>query len=286
MDVARGGEVRAWRSAVPDRGSRLVGAGFWLLFAGGLVLIFLPLVLTVYLSFFDEKLIIFPPHAYTLHWYREVIPHFASPLLTTFEVAAIGVPGSLLLGVPAGLALVRSNFRAKGAIATLLLAPLTVPLIAAGLAIYLFAVAIEELTGAPLAGSFSVLVAGHLLITTPWVVRLVVASLVGYDRSAEEAAASLGARPATVFRRVTLPAMRQGLIAALLFSFIATFGELEMTLFLISPGMTTLPIALLGYLKYHIDPLIAATTTLQMVLIGSILAFIDRFVIRLGQLVR
>ncbi len=278
--------IGARGAGVPDRGSRLASVAFWLLFAGGLVLIFLPLVLTVYLSLFDEHLIIFPPHAYTLHWYSLVVPHFAAPLLTTLEVAAIAVPASLLLGVPAGLALVRTEFPGKTAIATVLLAPLTVPLIAVGLAVYLFAVSVEELTGAPLAGSFSVLVAGHLLITTPWVVRLVVASLVGYDRAAEEAAASLGARPFMVFLRVTLPAMRQGLIAALLFSFIATFGELEMTLFLISPGMTTLPIALLGYLKYHIDPLIAATTTLQMVLIGAILAFIDRFVIRLGQLVR
>lgn len=256
------------------------------LIAGGLVLIFLPLILTVYLSFFNEKLIIFPPRGYTLGWYEAVIPHFAGPLLTSLEVAAIAVPASLLLGVPAGLALVRRDFRAKPAIGTLLLAPLTVPLIAVGLAIYLFAVSIEEVTGAALAGSFYVLLAGHMMFTTPWVVRLVVASLVNEDRAAEEAAASLGAPPWTVFRRVTLPAMRQGLIAATLFSFIATFGELEMTLFLVSPGMTTLPIAILGYLRYHIDPLISATTVMQMGLIGAGLLVIDRFVIRLGRIVR
>lgn len=256
------------------------------LIAGGLVLIFLPLILTVYLSFFNEQLIIFPPRGYTLGWYEAVIPHFAGPLLTTLEVAAIAVPASLLLGVPAGLALVRRDFRAKPAIGTLLLAPLTVPLIAVGLAIYLLAVSVEEVTGAALAGSFYVLLAGHMMITTPWVVRLVVASLVNEDRAAEEAAASLGAPPWAVFRRVTLPAMRQGLIAATLFSFIATFGELEMTLFLVSPGMTTLPIAILGYLKYHIDPLISATTVMQMALIGAGLLMIDRFVIRLGRIVR
>ncbi len=285
MSAWSGGAFAAAR--VPSPVAALVGRGaVRVLFFGGLVLIFLPLVLTVYLSFFDERLIIFPPHAYTLRWYTEVVPHFAGPLLTTLEVAAVAVPGSLLLGVPAGLALVRRDFRGKGAVGTLLLAPLTVPLIAVGLAIYLFSVTIEELTNAPLAGSFLVLLAGHLMVTTPWVVRLVVASLVNQDRAAEEAAASLGASPLTVFRRVTLPAMRQGLIAATLFSFIATFGELEMTLFLVSPGMTTLPIAILGYLKYHIDPLIAAATVMQMALIGAALALLDRFVIRLGQIVR
>jgi putative spermidine/putrescine transport system permease protein len=187
--------------------------------------------------------------------------------------------------VPAGIALSRHRSAATSAISALLLAPLTVPGIALGLAIYLFLVLIEIQTGWPLTGSLPGLVLAHLLITTPWVVRLALASLTNYDRSAEEAAISLGARPLTVIWRVTLPAMRQGIIAAALFAFIFSFSNLEMALFLVAPGMTTLPVAVLEYLEYHIDPLVAAVAVAQMVLVGAVLVVLDRFV-RLGQVVR
>jgi len=160
-----------------------------------------------------------------------------------------------------------------------------VPGVAIGLAIFCFAVLIEENTGLPLSASIWVLIAGHLLITVPWVVRLCLASLANHDRAAEEAAATLGARPLTVIWRVTLPAMRQGIIAAALFAFIISFENLEMTLFLISPGLTTLPISVLQYLQYHIDPMVAAVAVAQMVVIGGALLLLDRFV-QLGRVVQ
>ncbi len=89
----------------------------------------------------------------------------------------------------------------------------------------------------------------------------------------------------TVIWRVTLPAMRQGIIAAGLFAFIFSFGNLEMALFLVAPGVTTLPVAILEYLEYHIDPLVAAVAVAQMAMVGALLLVLDRFV-RLGQVVR
>jgi putative spermidine/putrescine transport system permease protein len=79
--------------------------------------------------------------------------------------------------------------------------------------------------------------------------------------------------------------MRQGIIAAGLFAFITSFGNLEMALFLVAPGVTTLPVAILQYLEYHIDPLIAAASVAQMALVAIMLLALDRFV-RLGQVVR
>lgn len=257
----------------------------WALIAAGLVIIFVPLLLTVYLSLFDEKLILFPPRGYTLSWYSAIIPNFGGAVVVSLELALGSVVGSLLIGVPAGIALSRYKIRGIGVISTLLLAPLTVPGIALGLAIYLFLVLIETTTSWALTGSLLGLILSHLVITMPWVVRLSVASLVNHDRAAEEAAASLGASPAMVIWRVTLPAMRQGIIAAGLFAFITSFGNLEMALFLVSPGVTTLPVAILEYLEYHIDPLVAAAAVAQIVLIGGLLLVLDRFV-RLGQVVR
>ena len=273
----RGSGIPAWqRAAAAQR------AGVWTLIAIGAVLIVVPLLLTIFLSFFDEKLIVFPPHAFTTTWYRAILPNFGAAIWISLELGAAAVAGSLLLGVPAGIALSRYRFRGKGAVATLLLAPLTVPGIALGLAVYVFLVAIDENAGSALTGSFSGLVLAHIMIATPWVVRLSLASLVNHDRAAEEAAASLGARPLMVLWRVTLPAMRTGIIAGALLAFIVSFENLELALFLTSPGVTTLPVAVLQYLEYHIDPLIAAVAVAQIVGVGVLLLLLDRFV-RLGR---
>ena len=268
-----------------DLSAALGNCCVWTLLFCGNVVIFVPLVLTLYLSVFNEKLILFPPRGYTLSWYAAILPNFGGAVAITVELAAASVVGSLLVGVPAGIALSRYRLRGIGVISALLLAPLTVPGIALGLAIYLFLVLIEIATSWPLTGSLFGLVLAHLLVTTPWVVRLSLASLTNHDRAVEEAAASLGAKPLTVIWRVTLPAMRQGIIAAGLFAFIVSFGNLEMALFLVAPGVMTLPVAVLQYLEYHIDPLVASVAVAQMVPVGIVLVILDRFV-RLGQVVR
>lgn len=247
-----------------------------LLVACACAIIFVPLLLTVYLSVFDEKLIVFPPHAYTLRWYARILPEFGGALRTSFLTALLAVAVSLVIGVPAGIGLSRYRFRGRDAVAMLLLAPLTVPGVAIGLGIYVLSVMIEERSDWALSGSLGVMVAAHVLITLPWVIRLCLASLANHDRAAEEAAASLGARPLTVIWRVTLPAMRSGIMAGALFAFIVSFENLEMTLFLTAPGMTTLPIAVLQYLQYHIDPLVAAIAVAQVVLVGAALVLLDR----------
>jgi putative spermidine/putrescine transport system permease protein len=251
----------------------------------GAILIVVPLLLTLYLSLFDEKLILFPPHSYTLDWYSAIVPNFGGTIVTSLKLGVLAVLGSLALGVPAGIGLARHRFRGRGVISTLLLAPLTVPGIALGLAIYVALVALDEQFSSALTGSMVGLVLAHIMITTPWVVRLCLASLTNHDRAAEEAAASLGAGPLTVIWRVTLPVMRAGIIAAALFAFVISFENLELALFLTGPGVTTLPVAVLQYLEYHIDPLVSAVAVAQIVVVAALLLVLDRFV-RLGQMVR
>ncbi len=261
-----------------DRGEWLGRAATGVLVALGVVAIFLPLVLTTYLSVFDETLISFPPRGYTLAWYGGIIPTFGGALRTSLVTALLATAVSVAVGVPAAIGLTRRRFRGRGAISTLLLAPLTIPGVAIGLGIFVLAVLIEERTELALGGSRGLLVAAHVLITLPWVVRLCLAALANNDRAAEEAAASLGAGPLRVIWRVTLPAMRGGIVAGALFAFIVSFENLEMTLFLTAPGMTTLPIAVLSYLQYHIDPLVAAVAVAQVVLVGGALMLMNRYV--------
>lgn len=260
-------------------------AGVSLLVWSGIALIGVPLLLTLYLSIFNEKLILFPPRGYTLSWYAAILPNFGDAVVTSLELGAAAVCGSLLLGIPAGIGLSRYRFRGRGAVSTLLLAPLTVPGIALGLAVYIMLVTIDEHLRTMITGSLLGLILAHVLITTPWVVRLCLAALTNHDRSAEEAAASLGAGPFAVIWRVTLPAMRPGIIAGALFAFVISFENLELALFLTSPGITTLPVAVLQYLEYHIDPLVSAVAVAQTVGIAALLLCLDRF-IRLGRAIR
>jgi putative spermidine/putrescine transport system permease protein len=272
--------------AAPDVSGRVGGLVVGGLIAVGAALIALPLAMAGYMSLFSDGVLAFPPSGYTLGWYARLgeFPQFASSLSLSLRIAAAATVCSLVLGVPASLALVRHRFPGRGLLNLLLLSPLTVPAIVLGLAIYVLVVQAEIATGTPLIGSDTVLVLAHVLITLPWVVRLCVANLVDLDRSAEEAAANLGARPATVLWRVTLPMMRQGIVAAALFAFIVSFENIELTLFLISPGSVTLPVAVLQYLEYRVDPLVAAVAVVQTVVIGALLLLLDRFV-RLSRIV-
>jgi putative spermidine/putrescine transport system permease protein len=153
-----------------------------------------------------------------------------------------------------------------------------VPGIVLGTSIYVFQIEAELATGLPLLGTTIGLIAAHALIVIPWAARLVGASLAGFDPAIEEAAKNLGAPPWTTFRRVTVPAIWPGIVAGALFGFVMSFGNLEMSLFLVGPGRTTLPIVILQYLEWKIDPTIAAVSVLQILLIGVAMLITDRYV--------
>ena len=271
------GRVRRPR---PGRLLLNAAAGFSLAF------ILLPLVLVTWLAFFRQEIPSFPPEGYSLRWFGAVFANrnFVGGFALSFQVATAAALIGLALAVPASLALARQRFSGQGAINTLLLLPLVVPGVVLGTAIYVAQIEAEVATGWPLLGSTAGLVAAHVLIVIPWVVRLVTASLAGFDRTVEEAAQNLGAGPWTTFRRVTLPAIRPGLVAAALFGFVTSFGNLEMTLFLVGPGKVTLPIAVLQYLEWKIDPTVAAVSVIQIALIGAAMLVTDRFV-KISQVV-
>jgi putative spermidine/putrescine transport system permease protein len=242
--------------------------------------ILLPLFFVTWLSFFRQEIPSFPPEGYSLRWFQAVPGNdrFVQGFILSLQVAVIATAIGLAIGIPAAMALVRQRFPGREAINSLLLLPIVVPGIVLGIALYVFHVEAEIATEWQIIGSLGGLVAGHVLIVIPWTVRLVTASLAGMDRSVEEAAMSLGADRLTTFRRITMPAILPGIVAAALFGFISSFGNLEMSLFLVGPGRTTLPIAILQYLEWKIDPTIAAVSVLQILFIGGAMLLTDRFV--------
>jgi len=209
---------------------------------------------------------------------------FADGFVTSLEVGLLAMAGGLVLGIPASLGLARLEFRGKELATTLLTAPLIVPGIVIGTALFLSFVELELLTELPLVGSVVGLALGHILITIPWTVRLITAGLAGFDRAIEEAAMNLGADRWTTLVKVTLPMIRPAIVAAALFSFVVSFENLEISLFLVAPGETTLPIAILQYVEWKIDPTIAAVSLVQIAIIAAGLLLSNRFV-RLSQVV-
>jgi putative spermidine/putrescine transport system permease protein len=242
--------------------------------------ILVPIVLVLWLSFFSNEILSLPPDGYSMRWYRSIAAQrqFIAGFELSALVALMAAAAGLLLTVPAAFALTRSELPGRETLLHLLMSPLIVPSIVVGAALYMGLVEFEVQTGLPVTGSAFGFAAGHVLLTIPWSLRLLTANLVGVDRAVEEAALSLGATPLAAALKVTLPLIWPGLVAAALFSFVVSFGNIEVSLFLVAPGSTTLPIAILQYLEWKIDPTVAAVSSLQIVLIAAALLATDRFV--------
>lgn len=244
--------------------------------------ILMPLISVTWLSFYAQEIPSFPPEGYSLKWYASIAGNarFVDGLLLSVQLGVAATAIGLAVGVPAALCLSRFRFRGREALNNMLLLPLMVPGVVLGTALYVFHVEAEIATEGrfQILGSTLGLLSGHVLVVIPWVVRLVLASLAGFDRTLEEAAQNLGANRWTTFRRITLPGILPGVVAGAMFGFVASFGNLEMSLFLVGPGRTTLPIAILQYLEWKIDPSIAAVSVMQIVLIGTAMLVTDRFV--------
>ena len=141
--------------------------------------------------------------------------------------------------MPAAYALRRWRFPGRDALLSLFTAPLLLPSIVLGLAILLV------FANAGLLGTYAGLVAAHLVVTTPYVMRIMTTAFATLPPSVEEAAAMLGAPPLTVFRRVTLPLLAPGFVASAALSFLISFDEVVISLFITGPRLKTLPVEIL-----------------------------------------
>ncbi len=142
-----------------------------------------------------------------------------------------------------------------------------------------FAVALVTVLGSMgLLRNFWGLVFAHVIITVPYVVRTVGATLAEIDVSYEEAAATLGANRSKTFLLVTLPMLRPGLIAGAVFSAIMSFDEFTVSLFLVGPGVMTLPLEIYYYTEFQMDPTVAAISTLLIGFTAVVVVLIERFI--------
>jgi putative spermidine/putrescine transport system permease protein len=264
--------------------TRLLGAAYvsfvWLI----ILFVLLPLATTIWVAFFSNKILSFPPEGYTATWFVQAwnLADFRNGFFLSFQVAVSASALALIVGVPAAFAIGRYRFPGRELINTILMSPLMIPAIVSGSAIYLFFIEIQIWSDFPLAATYYGLSLAHILIAIPWILRLLTASLAGLNPAMEEASLSLGASRLTTFFRITLPLIRPGITAGALFGFIASFGDLEKSLLLVGPGRITLPIAMINYLEYRTDPTIMAVATIQVLVVAAALIISDRYV-RLGR---
>lgn len=257
------------------RSGLLVGLGVL-----AFVFMILPVVLVVYVSFFRDSYISLPPSGYSLEWYSRMFEsrQLLQGLGYSLVIATCAAVGSVALSMPAAIALSRARFHSKAVIENLLILPVVIPSIVSGLAVYIFLFELSGLAGTRLVPSTWALVLAHILITLPWAFRLTYGGMLSIGTDVERASLDLGESRWGTARRITLPLLRASLTGAAILCFIFSFGNLEISLFLIESGRTTLPVAMTQYAQFKVDPTIAAVSTVQIVLVAGLLVVIDRFV--------
>ncbi len=247
---------------------------FHVLVVAMLVFLLAPVLLVIPMSFSADRVLAWPPSGFSFKWYVAMMEErgLAEAARNSLILAVIVTFATLAIALPAALALDRWQFAGRDAILAVLTAPLLLPTIVLALALLIIFV------GAGLLGTWPGLMLAHMLVTLPYGVRVLSTALSTLPPSVEEAAASLGAPPSAVFRRVTLPLMVPGLVATCAIVFLVSFDEVVISLFIVGPQLVTLPVALFRYVESRTDPMVAAVSTLLVVFSLAIVLVLDRAV--------
>jgi len=230
-----------------------------------------PIVVIVVLSFTSGATLAFPPPGFSLRWFRYLAgrDEFITAASISAQVAALASLGAVALGLPASIALIRGRFRARTWIEHALMSPAILPGIITGVAL------LQYFTLLGLVRSFPRLVIAHIVICLPYAIRSISACLRGIDPSLEEASRTLGASPLRTFRRVLLPLLRPGVAAALIFSFVTSFDNVVVSIYLIGGDTVTLPIRIFTYLEWQFDPSIAAISTIFVAVTIAVVVVVE-----------
>jgi putative spermidine/putrescine transport system permease protein len=238
-----------------------------------LAFVLLPAFVVTLAAFNGRAILSFPPESWSWRWFVKAIEYedfqggFRNGLIVTAWASSI----ALLAGAAFALALERYDFRGKRTLETVVLSPLMVPHFTVGLGFLILAAQLD------LARGYSVIVACHVVLILPFVLRSVYISLRNLDPRLELAAASLGAPPHRVLATVTLPLMLPGLVGGWLFAAILSFNEFTASLFVTTQRTQTLPVAMYNYVREYADPSMAAISVMYIVVIAALLTLANAF---------
>jgi len=244
-----------------------------------LLFIFLPLVLIIVTSFNSANTISLPLEGFSLQWFtkvfksRALVQSFKNSFILAFTASLVGI----IIGLVASMALVKRPGRLSKALLSLFLSPSLIPGIVIGYVLFLFLVVKVQL---PLR---TALILGHLLVVLPYCVRIITASLKDLDESLEEAARTLGCPPVKAFVVIVLPNLKPAMTSAFMLSFINSFNNIPVSMYLKGPGMNTLPYAMMNHIEYNYDPTVSALSVMLMGMTLLFMVLLDRSMTR-GQI--
>lgn len=243
-----------------------------------LFLAVLPILTMIVMSFSGAANLDFPPHSYSLQWYRAawhtLVSPDASDVLSLGQAITISLTVSLLtmvlatlVAVPASYALTRCQFRGKAIVMQLMTLPLVFPMVVLGLAMLLV------FDSLPFHLDITRLVIAHVILALPFVIKNCVAALEPLGREVEEAAQMLGASPLRAIIDVVVPLMKSGILAGMLLAFIISFNEFTVTYFLYNIDAMTVPIWMYSRTVSSLDPTVFSFAVL-IVLIDAVLIWV------------
>lgn len=233
-----------------------------------LVLLFLisPILIVIPISFNETSFLSFPRGNWSTRWYEDFFfnDRWTTAVKNSVIIAFFTTILATSLGTLAALGLSRPTFPARAAVIAVLISPMVVPVVITAAALYFFYANPLVVTAEPLFilnNTYVGVILAHTLLATPFVVITVTATLTGFDQSMIRAGASLGAPPATVFRKVILPLISPGVISGALFAFVTSWDEVVVVLFVGSSEQRTLPRQMFSGIREMISPTITAAAT-------------------------
>ncbi|HZT86756.1 MAG TPA: ABC transporter permease subunit [Stellaceae bacterium] len=242
--------------------------------AFGYAFLYAPIALLILYSFNESRLVTVWA-GWSTHWYEELFADgdLLAAAATSLEIAVMAASLAVVLGTCAGFAMSRfAHFRGRLLFGFMLIAPLVVPEVILGLSLLLLFVASANLIGWPQSRGVATVTIAHATFCACYVAVLVRAQLAGFDRSLEEAAIDLGARPLTVLWRVTLPGIRPALVSGWLLALTLSLDDLIVASFVTGPSATTLPMKVYSQVRLGVTPEINALATLFLAAVFVLVA--------------
>ncbi len=233
-----------------------------------------PLAVVVGAAFNADQFLAFPPEGLSFEWFADALADttYTYPFLFSLQIAVIAAVGSAAIGTLFAIGIARHKVPGSGALQSFALSPLTMPSI-------IFAIGILQTVSQLLGGSSPwILMLAHIVITVPYVVRTVLGVIARSDVSTEEAVRVMGANWWQRYWHVLLPMCRPGIIAGAFLAFIVSFDDAVIALFLRTPQLQTLPLAIYGQLEFSASPTVAAVSTLSMALTAIAILAIEKIV--------
>jgi putrescine transport system permease protein len=245
-----------------------------LVLIGGFAFLYIPILSLIVFSFNNSRLVTVwdAANSPTLKWYRELLGNeqILDAAWLSVRIAAMNASLAVVLGTMAGLALARFGpFRGRILLAGLTTAPLVMPEVITGLSMLLRVGSMEQLIGWPAGRGIVTITIAHVTFSMSYVAFIVQSRLAGFDGSLEEAAMDLGARPARVFFRITLPLMLPAIASGWLLAFTLSWDDLVISQFAAGPGSSTLPMVVFSKVRLGVSPDVNALATILVLLVAA-----------------